>query len=251
VDSERQRPPAASIGFAGLSSLVSNVDEVIVAAKQPGESRAAVGGSGTGASVTARRPQRSAVPSQSPPDTSSRLTLGSLAKICLGLLALLVVIWLIIPTPKQIVAPTAATVGVAPPSTAEIPSALPTASVEGPRIPSAPRPALAAPQALVQPRPNVLNARAGIAAERVPPIGSGLELNAGQIRYCLSEDIRLDAARNVVADAEIDRFNYMVADFNSRCARFQYRDGVFDPVKRQVEADRPRLELEGMLRFQR
>ena len=88
--------------------------------------------------------------------------------------------------------------------------------------------------------------------EQTPPVATGQTLNARQITYCLSESIRLEAARSVAtSDAAVDRFNSMVDDYNGRCASYKYSPQVFDAVQRQVEADRPRLEREGAARFGR
>jgi hypothetical protein len=89
-------------------------------------------------------------------------------------------------------------------------------------------------------------------AEQRPPVGTDLVLNAGQLRYCFSESIRLDAAKDVVtADADIDRFNLMVEDYNTRCGQFRYRRTVFDAIQAQVQANKTLLEFEGLARFRR
>ena len=88
--------------------------------------------------------------------------------------------------------------------------------------------------------------------EQLPPVGPDRVLDAAQIRYCLSEDIRLDAARDVVsADADVDRFNSMINDYNSRCASYRYRRQVFESVQREVQSNRTSLQAEGVARFQR
>ena len=88
--------------------------------------------------------------------------------------------------------------------------------------------------------------------EELPPLGADRVLGAGQIRYCLSEDIRLEAARDVVSiDADVDRFNAMIEDFNARCSNYRYRREVFASVQRQVQANRMALQAEGISRFRR
>jgi hypothetical protein len=62
--------------------------------------------------------------------------------------------------------------------------------------------------------------------ETLPPIGTNNVLNSSQIRYCLSEKIRMDAVEttiNTYSQAEIDYFNNSVADYNSRCGSFTTR----------------------------
>ena len=86
----------------------------------------------------------------------------------------------------------------------------------------------------------------------MPPTGPDRVLDAAQIRYCLSEDIRLEAARDVVnADADVNRFNSMINDFNSRCANYRYRRQVFESVQREVQSNKASLQAEGVARFQR
>jgi peptidoglycan hydrolase-like protein with peptidoglycan-binding domain len=79
-------------------------------------------------------------------------------------------------------------------------------------------------------------------------------LSVPQIRYCAAEDIRLDAAKGVInnyVEAEVDRFNAMVADYNSRCSRFRYRRGALESARSDVEAIRSLLQAEGRSRFVR
>jgi len=90
--------------------------------------------------------------------------------------------------------------------------------------------------------------------EQIPPIGTGRSLGPAEIRYCLSEDIRLEAARGVVndySDSQINRFNAMVDDYNSRCGRFRYNPGTLASVKADVERNRSALEAQGHRRFSR
>lgn len=89
-------------------------------------------------------------------------------------------------------------------------------------------------------------------SEARPSIGTDQVLSPSEIRYCLAEDIRLGAARGVVngfVDAEVDRFNSMVADYNSRCSRFRYRRGTLESLRSEVETARARLSQEGVARF--
>lgn len=84
--------------------------------------------------------------------------------------------------------------------------------------------------------------------ESRPPVGTGLVLDRDQVRYCLAEGIRLDAAREVINNGTlnyVDRFNAMIDDYNSRCGNFRYRQGVLDSVRSEVEAERYRLQAEG------
>lgn len=88
--------------------------------------------------------------------------------------------------------------------------------------------------------------------EEKPPVGVDLVFNSAQIRYCLSEDIRLTAAKQVVdhyVPSEIDQFNLMVDDYNIRCSSFRYLPSTLDRVRASVESNRSNLEGQGKARF--
>ena len=90
--------------------------------------------------------------------------------------------------------------------------------------------------------------------EVMPPVGKGLVLETSQIRYCLAEDIRLDAAKSAVNnynDADVDRYNAMAADYNSRCGSFRYRSGALEGAQRDIGVYRDELRAEGTARFVR
>ena len=90
----------------------------------------------------------------------------------------------------------------------------------------------------------------GLVEER-PPIGSGNILGASQIRYCLSEKIRVEAYQGGVnsnSESSVYAFNRFVDDYNARCSNFRYRRGLLESVRSEVEADRARLEQEGVRR---
>lgn len=90
--------------------------------------------------------------------------------------------------------------------------------------------------------------------ESKPPIGQDLVFSAAQIRYCLAEDIRMDAAKSVLnnySDADVDQFNAMVSDYNSRCGSFRYRSGALESARRDIEPYRSQLQTEGRSRFAR
>ena len=95
--------------------------------------------------------------------------------------------------------------------------------------------------------------------ESKPPVGQNLVLSREQIRYCLAEDIRLDATKSAVnnyVDADVDRFNAMVADYNSRCSSFRYHTNNrgrndLNSAQRDIEPYRIQLQSEGRSRFAR
>lgn len=85
-------------------------------------------------------------------------------------------------------------------------------------------------------------------------MGTDLVLSVPQLRYCVAEDIRLDAAKTVInnyVEADVGRFNAMVADYNSRCSQFRYRRGALESAKSDIEAIRSLLQAEGRSRFVR
>ena len=89
----------------------------------------------------------------------------------------------------------------------------------------------------------------GTHTEESPPFGNGLSLSANQIRYCLSESIRVGAWRNAVntySSSSIAAFNAGVSDYNGRCSNFRYRRGSLENVKSEVEGRRYQLLQEGL-----
>lgn len=219
----------AGKGFAGLSTMVSDVDATIKehSASDPSAVPAPAAGSSGRPSATRaaddQQPRQYADPS--PPSSGGASGLNWI----LGVAAVLGAIWLFSELSKK-------------------PSTLPTASysdpapttnaVPTPRVmPTAPSPTATRPSSLVEDK---------------PPQGDSNVLGVAQIRYCLAEDIRIEAAKPAVnhfIDADIDRFNAMVADYNSRCGSFKYRRGALESARSDVEAMRPTLQLEGQRRF--
>lgn len=90
--------------------------------------------------------------------------------------------------------------------------------------------------------------------ESKPPVGQDLVFSTAQIRHCLSEDIRMEAAKSVLnnySDTDVDQFNAMVSDYNSRCGSFRYRSGTLESARRDIEPYRSQLQSEGRSRFAR
>lgn len=85
-------------------------------------------------------------------------------------------------------------------------------------------------------------------SETMPSIGTGQSLTTDELRYCLAEKVRMDAAQSVVNEydwPQVDRFNTMVADYNSRCGEFRYRSSSMSVAQDDVNAHRFELEQEG------
>ncbi|MGH1446880.1 MAG: hypothetical protein ACRBBO_12630 [Cognatishimia sp.] len=72
-------------------------------------------------------------------------------------------------------------------------------------------------------------------AEARPPVGQGLTFNRSQIRYCVFQGQRLETIRTLTnTNYQIDRFNELIADFNSRCSNYRYRSGALSSVQREA-----------------
>ena len=87
--------------------------------------------------------------------------------------------------------------------------------------------------------------------EERPPVGSGLVFNRSQIRYCLSEKARISAWQSQVdeySETSVNAFNEAVNDYNSRCSHFRYRSGAVESVQSELDAISYTLRLEGMAR---
>ena len=156
---------------------------------------------------------------QEPAQPSSSGSSGG--KWVLGIAAVIGVLWLIGQSDKS---PTSPTPAYPPPAQTTTPSYSPPAE---PQAPSRPQ-------------------------ESMPPVGQNLVFSAAQIRYCLAEDIRLEGAKSAVnnyIESDVDRFNAMVADYNSRCGSFRYRSGALESARRDMEPFRGQLQSEGLSRF--
>ncbi len=89
-------------------------------------------------------------------------------------------------------------------------------------------------------------------SEEKPPVGAGNVFGWAQIRYCLSENIRIEAMRKLIANTserEVNSFNSFVSDYNSRCKSFRYRRGTLNSVREEVEARRGSLAFQGKQRI--
>lgn len=199
-------------GFAGLSSLVSDVDTTPLPAAKNEPTGAAGASTITGPWASqAAQPQLQPSPRrryQEPPQPSAGSSGG---KWVLGIVAVIGVLWFASEASKK-------------PSSSPLPY-----------TPSAQRPQ-------VQSRPE----------ETRPPVEQSLVFSTAQIRYCLAEDIRIEGAKSVLnnyINSEVDRFNAMVDDYNSRCERFRYRSGALENARRDIEPYRSQLQAEGRSRL--
>lgn len=99
----------------------------------------------------------------------------------------------------------------------------------------------------------------------LPPMGGGHILTRAQIRYCLAEDIRLEAARDTYILREdsalrglmpleelkknLDKFNVEVADYNGRCVNYSYYEDDRDKALTTVNSLRSKYVAEGQQIF--
>lgn len=97
------------------------------------------------------------------------------------------------------------------------------------------------PAALPAPAPAPVAAAPVVAPSKgveKPPVGTDRLLDSAQIRYCLTEKIRVQAIESVVnadRESEIVNFNALVGDYNSRCGQFRYRQDDLDRVQGEIE----------------
>lgn len=86
--------------------------------------------------------------------------------------------------------------------------------------------------------------------ESKPAAMRGQVLSRSEIRYCLAERVRVEAVADFIdatSDNHIDRYNSIVADYNSRCSNYKYRDSDMNAAKAAVDASGPALKLQASL----
>lgn len=84
--------------------------------------------------------------------------------------------------------------------------------------------------------------------EQKPSVGRNNVLSYNELHYCLAEDIRMEGVKSVLnnySDADVNWFNTMVADYNSRCGEFKYRQGSLEGARRNIEPWRSEIYREG------
>ena len=216
-------------GFAGLSSLVSNVDTTISEALRNAEAVPhAVKREVTPTAASQTSPSTAKPPSayRPPPQPTSG---ASTWKWIIGIAVAVGLIWVISRSDER------------PQNTAP---------TYRPVTPSLPAPA-ATP---TRPSPAPTTQQTRRPTEEQPPVGDGLTHTMPQLRYCAAENIRLDAAKTVInsySDIDVDRFNGLVTDYNSRCGQFRYKTGTLESARSDVEQYRTEIEAEGRARFSR
>lgn len=226
-EEEEKKQQGDGKGFAGLSSMVSDVDATVASTSK--QQQRETPSSSTQQSSPAARPARQEQPRpsqqthQAPVQPSGGSSAG---KWLFGIAAVIGVIWLVNQSDNN--SSSRSTYSPAP-STSVAPTPTRQQPVGQPQAPSRP-------------------------AEDQPSIGRNNVLSTAQIRYCLAEKIRLDAAESVInnyVDTDVDRFNAYVNDYNGRCGEFRYRQGALESAQRDVEPYRSQLQAEGRSRFVR
>jgi peptidoglycan hydrolase-like protein with peptidoglycan-binding domain len=215
-------------GFAGLNSLASDVDFPLPTVKkaddsqrpepapsplQSGQQSSPASSNPTSSSPTADESYRAPY---SPPNGAGEGS--SVGKWILGFFAVIGAIWIIGQGTRK----------------SEVPAS------DYSHTPSYSSPSVSAPQAPSRP------------VESKPSVGQNNVLSIPEIQYCMAEDIRTEGARAAIDnynESHVDRFNVLVADFNSRCGEYRYQSGTLETARRAIEPYRAQYQAEGRARF--
>ena len=226
VDNEEEKKQEEVKGFAGLSSMVSDVDAIIdstpIKTQKAHSDTAPQPSAGNRPPVKQSQPRPTSKTYQSPAQPSSGSSAG---KWLVGIAVVIGLIWLANQSDsnkssRPAYSPGTSSTTVAPPS----------------------QPAVVQPEAPSRP------------SESKPSVGRNNVFSTAQIRYCLAEKIRLDASESVLnnySDSDVNRINGYVDDYNSRCGEFRYRQGALESARRDVEPYRGQLQADGRSRFVR
>lgn len=226
---DEQREDKSGKGFAGLSSMVSDVEAAVTEAEHAKPEPSA----GTSATARAREAQQKPEAGQQSYQQSTQTPSGgsSAWKWMLGIGAVVGFIWLMSGSGTK--------------NTSPAPDYSQSSS---PSVNTAPAPSYQPSPVPARPQPPTRP------LEEQPSVGTNNVLGPAQIRYCLAEDIRLEAAKGALNNyigSDVDRFNAMVADYNGRCGQFRYRRGALESARAEIEGIRSLLQIEGRNRFVR
>ncbi len=87
---------------------------------------------------------------------------------------------------------------------------------------------------------------------RPPEHGGDRALTRAELRWCMFNDIRIEAARPDMRGAkqgQVQAFNAAIVEWNQGCRRYRYSRSDRDAVQRQLDERRAALEAEGKARF--
>ena len=85
--------------------------------------------------------------------------------------------------------------------------------------------------------------------ESQPIPGTDNVLDESELRYCLSQKIRIQGWEpnvNTSSQSSVDAFNWAISDFNSRCGSYRYKTQVMDRVRSEVNYKSTDLRFEGV-----
>ena len=87
------------------------------------------------------------------------------------------------------------------------------------------------------------------AYESQPLPGTDNVLNESELRYCMSQKIRIQGWEPNVdtsSQTSVDAFNFAVQDFNMGCSSYRYRTAEFERVRSEVDSRSTDLRFEGV-----
>tara|TARA_R110001592_G_scaffold280946_3_gene548360 strand:+ start:21682 stop:23139 length:1458 start_codon:yes stop_codon:yes gene_type:complete len=226
MDNEEEKKQEEGKGFAGLSSMVSDVDDVVESApKQSQKTHSELPPEQSARKSTQQAQKPATKPASQTHQAPAQPSGGSSGgKWLIGIAVVIGLIWLANQSDNN--RPSRSTYSPGS-STSTVPASQP--SITQPQVPSRP-------------------------SESKPSVGRNNVLSIAEIRYCLAEKIRLDAAETVLnnySDSDVDRFNAYVNDYNSRCGEFRYRQGSLENARRDINPYSSQLQAEGRSRFVR
>jgi hypothetical protein len=95
------------------------------------------------------------------------------------------------------------------------------------------------------PAPSAAPASVVSEPELVPPVGNGQRFSLEYVRYCHFQEERLRVIKQEVnGPQDIQAFNVLANDYNSRCSNFYYQDDDLKIVMEQVNAKKKILEAD-------
>jgi peptidoglycan hydrolase-like protein with peptidoglycan-binding domain len=110
-------------------------------------------------------------------------------------------------------------------------------------LPAAPVPN--ANQLLATDAPTLLPELPKLGEELRPTANPKQPFTEANVRYCLFQEVRLEAVRPLTDSADLALFNMLVSDWNSRCGRARYSASDKSVVDRELVDRRTVLEVEG------
>ena len=86
--------------------------------------------------------------------------------------------------------------------------------------------------------------------EEMPPVGQNLVLSVPQVRWCVYEKARMEMMKELATEGqEITAFNTYVSRYNARCAQFRYKQGILAAIEGELSQQGRRLQSEGAERI--